>query len=270
MLRRFIPSVALAAMALLAVGSPAAAHIDPDPKQAQAGSRLVVGFTVEHGCDGSPTVQLDMRLPAGVVDAVAEPVDGWVGSVDTTPDGTIVTFVGGPLADDVEGTFGVAMTLPPTPDTTIHFPFVQRCEVGEIRWIGIPTEPGDDLDEPAPAMILTGPVATPPPSTSPPATTTPTTTPPTTAPGAPTTTEPAATTTDPAPATTTDTSEPVVIAAAGDDDGGVNTGTIAFVLSIAAVLALGATVAYRSRQSRAAHAAAVSGIAPGSTPDGVD
>jgi uncharacterized protein YcnI len=259
-------------MALLVVGSPAAAHIDPDPKQAQAGSRLVVGFTVEHGCEGSPTVQLDMRLPAGVVDPVAEPVDGWVGSVDTTPDGTIVTFVGGPLADDVEGTFGVAMTLPPTPDTTIHFPFVQRCEVGEIRWIGIPAQPGDDLDEPAPAMILTGPVATPPPTTTSSTTTPPTTAPvaPTTAPATPATTEPAATTTDPVPATTTDTSEPVVIATAGDDDGGgVNTGTIAFVLSIAAVLALAATVAYRSRQSRAAHAAAVSGIAPGSTPDGI-
>ena len=45
----------------------------------------------------------------------------------------IDTFAGGPLPDDVEGTFGVTMTLPATPDTTIYFPFVQRCEVGEIR-----------------------------------------------------------------------------------------------------------------------------------------
>jgi hypothetical protein len=37
------------------------AHIDPDPQEAPAGSVRSVGFTVEHGCDGSATVQLDMR-----------------------------------------------------------------------------------------------------------------------------------------------------------------------------------------------------------------
>ncbi len=133
------------------------AHIDPDPTEAQAGSTLAVGFTVEHGCDGSPTVQLDMRLPDGVTNAEPEPTEGWEGSID----GDVVTFTGGPLADDVEGTFSVLMTLPPTPDTTIFFPFVQRCEVGEIRWIGIPDEPGEELDEPAPALLLTGPVVAP-------------------------------------------------------------------------------------------------------------
>jgi periplasmic copper chaperone A len=160
MIRRLVLAATVTSAALLAVGAAASAHIDPDPVQAQAGSRLTVGFTVEHGCAGSPTVQLDMRLPEGVIDPVPEPVEGWDGSVDTVDGDTIVTFEGGPLADDVEGTFSVTMTLPPTPDTTIYFPFVQRCEVDEIRWIGIPAEPGDELDEPAPAMALTGPVAT--------------------------------------------------------------------------------------------------------------
>jgi periplasmic copper chaperone A len=264
MVRRLVVSAALALLALAVAGSPASAHIDPDPKEAQAGSRLTVGFTVEHGCDGSPTVRLDMRLPAGVVDPVAEPVDGWTGSVATTTDGTIVSFVGGPLADDVEGTFGVTMTLPPTPDTTIYFPFVQRCEAGEIRWIGIPAEPGDDLDEPAPAMILIGPVAT----------TVPTTTPPVTTPAstesnsAPPTTEPAPTTTAAASETTSpDTTDPVLVAAGDGSSGGSNTGTIAFVLTLAVMLVLGVTVAYRARQSRAAFKAdatgAGTGVAPG-------
>lgn len=254
MIRRLVSSAALAGLALVAVASPASAHIDPDPKQAQAGSRLTVGFTVEHGCDGSSTIQLDMRLPDGVGDPVAELVDGWTGSIDATTDGTIVSFVGGPLADDVEGTFGVTMTLPPTPDTTIYFPFVQRCEVGEIRWIGIPAEPGDELDEPAPAMILTGPVATtlPAPTTVPAPTTT---SAPTTVPATPPTTEPAPTTEAPPESTTPDTSEPVVISTGDGSSGGSNTGTIAFVLSVAAVLAIGATVAFRTRQSRAAYAA---------------
>ena len=58
-------------------------------------------------------------------------------------------------------TFRVRMVLPPTPDTTIYFPFVQRCEAGEIRWIDVPTtDDTAELDEPAPAMQLFGPVAT--------------------------------------------------------------------------------------------------------------
>lgn len=107
------------------------AHIDPDPQEAPAGSVQSVGFTVEHGCDGSATVQLDMRLPEGVTDAVPEPPAGWTGGVD----GRVVTFSGGPLPDDVEGTFRVRMTLPVTPGATISFPFVQRCEQGETHWI---------------------------------------------------------------------------------------------------------------------------------------
>jgi uncharacterized protein YcnI len=232
-------------IAAVAVASPVLAHIDPDPTEAQAGSTLSVAFTVEHGCDGSPTIQLDMRLPEGVTDASPDPIDGWEGSIDAD----VVTFVGGPLPDDEEGTFSVTMTLPPTPDTTIYFPFVQRCEVGEIRWIAIPTEDsGAEPEEPAPAMLLTGPVAT------------------TTAPVA-TSTAPTATTT-PTPATTAaaSTAAPTTTVAAvpaadaptstelatveTDENGSQNTGTWFFVASVAAVLGLGVFVAFRARSAR--------------------
>ncbi|HQV59056.1 MAG TPA: DUF1775 domain-containing protein, partial [Ilumatobacteraceae bacterium] len=60
------------------------------------------------------------------------------------------------LTDDVELTFRVSMILPMLPGTTIFFPFVQRCQLGEIRWIDIPQDgSGEELDEPAPAMLLT-------------------------------------------------------------------------------------------------------------------
>jgi uncharacterized protein YcnI len=265
MVRRILLIAAVASTGLLALGGAVSAHIDPDPTQAQAGSRVTVGFTVEHGCDGSPTVRLDMRLPDGVTDAVPEPVDGWDGSVEDVDGDTIITFAGGPLADDVEGTFSVTMTLPPTPDTTVYFPFVQRCDAGEIRWIGIPAEPGDELDEPAPAMSLVGPVAVPPtvaPSTAP--TTAPSAA--TTAPGATattaspatdssTTTEAAAPTTETPTSEAPTTSEPVLISEVADESGDSGTGTIIFIASIAAVLGLGGLVAYRSRQARAGAAA---------------
>jgi len=258
MIRRFVLAAAACSAALLALAGPVSAHIDPNPTEAQAGSRLTVGFTVEHGCDGSPTVQLDMRLPEGVTDAVPESSQGWDESIETVDGDTIVTFAGGPLADAVEGMFDVTMTLPPTPDTTIFFPFVQRCEVGEIRWIGIPVEPGDELDEPAPAMALTGPVAVAP------------TTAPVTDPTEPESTEPAVTesTTDDAPETTTattdqspdtmatsGTSEPVVVSTGIDKDASPGTGTIGFIVTMAAVIALGGLVVYRARQARARTAA---------------
>jgi len=259
MLRRFVSAVAIASAVVLAGAGPASAHIDPDPEQAQAGARLSVAFTVEHGCEGSPTTQLDMRLPVGVIDPVPEDVDGWDGSVDTIDGDTIITFAGGPLADDVEGTFAVTMTLPATPDATIYFPFVQRCEVGEIRWIGVPSEPGQELDEPAPAMNLTGPVATVPPdatvpdSTAPGSTEPEITTPSTT--DAPTTSETSTATTERPPDTSVveSTAAPVVISDSAGDTSGSNTGTIAFIITIAVVFGLGAFVAYRARQARAAN-----------------
>lgn len=177
-----------AATAGLFLSTPVLAHIDPDPTEAQAGSSLSVGFTVEHGCDGSPTTSLDMRLPDGITAVTPQAPDGWEGSISDN----IVTFEGGPLPDDQQLTFNVALTLPPTPDTTIYFPFVQRCEVGEIRWIDVPSDgSGDELDEPAPAMALTGPVAT---------TTAPETT--TTVPATPTTDTAVETSTPPTPSTT--------------------------------------------------------------------
>lgn len=240
----------------LAVASPAFAHIDPDPSDAQAGSEVSVGFTVQHGCDGSPTVQLDMRLPDGVSAPTAEPPDGWTGQVD----GNVVTFEGGPLPDDQELTFRVRMILPPTPDTTIYFPFVQRCEVGEIRWIDIPSDGSSaDLDEPAPAMQLIGPVAT----TQPAAATTVTPTTPTS-----TATASTSTSTTVASATATVTAIPTTIIpsttpaptnpatsdlAVGDGSGdgdGVSSGTVVFVVSIAAVGVVTAIVIVQSRRSR--------------------
>ena len=228
-------------IAAVAVASPVLAHIDPDPTEAQAGSTLSVAFTVEHGCDGSPTIQLDMRLPEGVTDASPDPIDGWEGSIDAD----VVTFVGGPLPDDEDGTFSVTMTLPPTPDTTIYFPFVQRCEVGEIRWIAIPTEnSGAEPEEPAPAMLLTGPVAT----TTAPATTTPATAPATTA--APTTTSAVATTVEETVASTDAPTSTELVAVGIDENGSQDTGTWFFIASVAAVVGLGVFVAFRARSAR--------------------
>jgi len=241
MFRRIVALAAGMTIVALSVGGQTLAHIDPDPTEAQAGVTLSVGFTVEHGCDGSPTTQLDMRLPDGVTDAAPDPIEGWDGSIDEN----VVTFVGGPLADDVEETFAVTMTLPATPDTTIYFPFVQRCEEGEIRWIGIPAEPGDELDEPAPALLLMGPAVittTPVTTDGPGEPAVPPTTPPVVEPTTPVVTEAVADTASTVPGTTVPATNP-------DEVGSSNTGTIIFIVSILAVFAVGGLAYLRSRSA---------------------
>lgn len=240
--RRSLLALVSASVAVLCVAAPVSAHVDPDPEEAQAGSTLSVGFTVQHGCEGSPTVQLDMRLPDGVSGAAPEPPDGWTGSVDAN----VITFVGGPLPDDQELTFRVSMTLPPTPDTTIYFPFVQRCEVGEIRWIGIPSDgSGTELDEPAPAMRLVGPVVT----TTTEATTA-TSTVGTTTTAVPVTT--AASTVPPStdiPGSTDSTDATVTVTTTGDESGkDSSAGTLVFIAAIAVIAGVATVLVVRSRR----------------------
>jgi len=238
--RRIAATGFVAICAMQALASPAFAHIDPDPEEAPAGSEQSVGFTVQHGCDGSPTVQLDMRLPEGVSSAVPQPPDGWTGTIDVN----VVTFVGGPLADDVELTFRVSMILPMLPETTVFFPFVQRCQLGEIRWIDIPQDgSGEELDEPAPAMLLTAAL----PGTTEPATSTSTTAPAT----APATTSPAATSSSiPAstdsPASTSSASAPL----GNEDDSKGGGGSAIFVGVIIVVVAGAGVLAWQSRRRR--------------------
>lgn len=253
MFRRLVLAAAVASVGGLALAGPASAHIDPDPTEAQAGSSLTVGFTIEHGCEGSPTVQIDMRLPDGVTAAAPEPFEGWTASISPDADTglEVVSFADGVLPADAEGTFQITMTMPPTPDTTIYFPIVQRCEVGEIRWIGIPTAPGDELDEPAPAIGLTGPVATPPTVTpsSEPAAPVATDVTATVGPG---TTAPDNTVANSTTAAVTATTEAVLVSERVETGADTGAGTAVFIGVIAAVVALGAFVALRARQSRAA------------------
>lgn len=235
MFHRIVSTTALTCVVVLATAGTAIAHIEPDPADAQAGSTLSVGFTVEHGCDGSPTIGFDMRLPEGVTDADPDPIEGWEGSIADD----VVTFVGGPLAADTSGEFSVTMTLPATPDTTIYFPFVQRCEQGEIRWIGIPNEADDELDEPAPALALTGPavVAT---TVAPVGSVAPNTAPSVVDPTTPVATE----------ATASAPTTEVAVSTNPNKDGSSDTGTIVFIVTMLAVGVVGLLAYLRARSAR--------------------
>lgn len=125
-------------------------HVEPTVAEAPAGSRAELGFTVEHGCGGSPTVEVAMQLPAEVADPEPVELPGWTATVDDR----VVTWAGGPLPDGEAATFTVSVGLPATPGVTLLFPTVQTCEAGELAWIA---EDGGatEADNPAPRIVLT-------------------------------------------------------------------------------------------------------------------
>ncbi len=159
------------AVALAVIASPAAAHITTQPNEAPAGSYFQSAFNVPHGCGGSGTVALRVKIPDGVVAVKPQMKAGWEVAIKMRPldkpaaaghgpaaTETVdeVSWRGGPLPDNLYDTFGLVMKLPDAPGQTLYFPIVQECQQGVHRWIEIPTgeQSWEGLHEPAPFIRL--------------------------------------------------------------------------------------------------------------------
>jgi periplasmic copper chaperone A len=161
----------LIAAAMLAA-SPAGAHITLEGREAAIGAGYKAVFAVPHGCAGSATIKLRVRIPEGVIAVKPMPKTGWTlettkGKYPTSYElhgATVsegvreVTWSGGKLADDNYDEFVLATFLTGSlkPNTTLYFPVVQECEQGVSRWIEIPQEgkPAHDSKSPAPGVKL--------------------------------------------------------------------------------------------------------------------
>lgn len=160
----------LLAATVAAVAVPAAtAHIGPSPSTAPAGKTTIVGFTVGHGCDGSPTRQVTIQIPAGVTAAKPKPKPGWRITIkrgtlpqpvkdfagNTVTTGVLqVTWTGGPLPDAYFDTFELRLGMPDTAGKTLYFKTIQRCSKGVERWIEIPVKGKPEPEAPAPGVTL--------------------------------------------------------------------------------------------------------------------
>jgi uncharacterized protein YcnI len=161
--------VAVAGLAL--VPALAHAHIVADPAEGPAGGYFRTAFRVTHGCKGSPTVALTIRMPDGVLSAKPMPKPGWTIEIKTRPldkpvagqhgfalrDAvTEVTWRGGRLENAQFDEFVVMVGLPARAGETLYFPVLQSCEKGENNWNGIPAagQNWHDLPEPAPFITL--------------------------------------------------------------------------------------------------------------------
>jgi uncharacterized protein YcnI len=136
--------------------SPAGAHITLENREATVGSSYKAVFTVPHGCAGSATIKLSIKIPEGVIAVEPVPKSGW--NVETVKgkyaaeydyqgakvsEGVQeVVWSGGRLPDKTREEFVVNAFLTDglSPNSILYFPVVQECEQGISRWIDIPAE----------------------------------------------------------------------------------------------------------------------------------
>jgi periplasmic copper chaperone A len=158
----------IAAGAFLSVSS-AFAHVTLDTRDAPTDSYYKAVFNVPHGCEGSSTTSIRIRLPEGLQSVKVQPKQGWKVSTVKTKLPTPVTgghgeaitetisevsWTGGLLLDEHIEEFMMQIRLPnAAPGTVLYFPVVQECEKGVNRWIELP-EAGKSLKQPAPSLRL--------------------------------------------------------------------------------------------------------------------
>ena len=169
----FRPIVIGVTGALLAM-SAASAHVTLEREEVHAGASYKAVLRVPHGCKGSPTIAIRVRLPSGLVGVKPMPKPGWQLNVMTgkyakpytlrgatvTEGVTEISWSGGKLLDAHYDEFVFAAVIAPElPPGTIYVPVVQECEQGVHRWIEIPTGKeshghGEGGSEPAPALRI--------------------------------------------------------------------------------------------------------------------
>ena len=169
--------LALGAAGATIVLSCASAHITLESQEAPVGASYKAVMRVPHGCDGSATTAIRVRLPEGVIAVKPMPKPGWrldtvtgkypkpftLRGAKVTEGVTEIAWSAGKLADAHYDEFVFMSVLADELDAgkTIYFPVVQECEKGIHRWIEIPKDGGNSGHghgegnaEPAPGLKL--------------------------------------------------------------------------------------------------------------------
>ena len=151
------------------LASRAFAHVTLEQRQAPVGTSYKAVFEVPHGCDGSATTAIRVRIPDGVLDVKPMAKRGWTIKIvkgkyakayslyhaQVSEGVTEIDWTGGRLPDEYHDEFVFQSFLSGDLQAgqMLYFPVVQECEKGVHRWIEIPTR-GSDYPEPAPGLKL--------------------------------------------------------------------------------------------------------------------
>ena len=166
-------SVLLGGLGAVAGTCVAFAHITLETQQAPVGSGYKAVMRVPHGCNGSATTAIRVRIPEGLLGVKPMPKTGWKLDVTTgkysktyllrgakVNEGvTEVSWSGGNLSNQYydEFVFTGVISDDLGPGQSVYFPVVQECEKGTERWIDIPAPGSGDQSNsstPAPSLKL--------------------------------------------------------------------------------------------------------------------
>lgn len=161
-----ISSVAVCAAAALMYGS-AGAHVVLEKKSTEAGTAFKAAFVVGHGCDGSPTTGITVKIPDGFRGVKPVPKPGWTLETRKVPLDkpyeshgrkitervSEVTWKSGKLDAEHYDEFVVVMQAPEAAGKK-YFAVSQRCESGSMDWAEIPAAGKSRRDYKMPAAEL--------------------------------------------------------------------------------------------------------------------
>lgn len=172
-LRRTAAVGCLAGGLLLLGAGTASAHVGVKPSTTAAGAYSVLTFAVPHGCDGSGTTKVSIKIPEQfasvtptvnpnwqvqkVMTKLATPIKDSHGNEVTERVGEVVYTAKTPLPDGYRDTFEIQAKLPEKVGESLVFPTVQTCEKGDTAWVEVPKDgkSADDLESPAPTVVVT-------------------------------------------------------------------------------------------------------------------
>lgn len=171
-MRKATIATMLSSTLVLALAGTASAHITANPSEAASDSYATVRFDVGHGCEGSPTTQVKIKVPPSVASATPAVHPLWDvttkegrkdkvelhGETITRGVSEVTYTAKRPLPSDRLDFFTLSVKLPAgKPGDSVAFPTIQKCAEGMTRWIQVPAEgeDPDELEDPAPAVTLT-------------------------------------------------------------------------------------------------------------------
>jgi uncharacterized protein YcnI len=156
----------------LVVAPSARAHPALQIGEARIGAPYRAIISIPHGCDGTATVKVRVRVPEGLIGAKPLPKPGWTVSTvrgryaqayefyhgQTLSEGVQEVTWTGRLGDDFFDEFAFAGFLAGTlkEGSPLFFPTYQECEKGSYEWIEVPAsgQTAHSLKHPAPSVLL--------------------------------------------------------------------------------------------------------------------
>lgn len=165
-------AVGAAMVAIAGFAGSALSHALMIQKDVKAGAWHIIEIGLPHGCAGSPTKAVRVKIPDGITMVRPQVKAGWnmsmtMKKMDKPIEAEGITYTesvdeiiwaDGNLGDLEFDRFAALIKFPNDPGKTMYFKTIQQCEKGEHRWVEIPAggRKWGEYKEPAPFITLYG------------------------------------------------------------------------------------------------------------------